>query len=478
MQAQRQSLVQQQKLSLTPQLVQSIKLMGLPFAELRDRILEEVEKNPALEVVSDPMDGAEWAKQADNEARVSKEAEADWSSSADWREAAGGEEASDEHQDFIEGGLHRGETLQEHLLESLAETDAPARVRSLASLIIQNLDADGFHAAPPIDLPGADDPALLAEALDCVRGLDPVGCACVDFRESLAVQARLLAGARPLEDDPLLAKTVFVLERHFDFLEKGRPDALVKAAQKSADPDIAIDIDEAEGIFEIIRSLDPFPGRAYDRAPESWVAPDVIVRKTDGEFSVVINDEEIPVVGLSPFFMSLDAAPGEEAPKEARDFARESVKEAQWFIHTIERRNRTILKLARAILVFQREFFLHGPAKIAPLRMKDVAEEIGMHEATVSRAANGKYLQCEWGLFELKFFFSNQVGASPSGASSSENFSKQGVKEIVREIIEGASEPLSDQRISDILAARGVKIARRTVAKYRNELKLGSSFDR
>jgi RNA polymerase sigma-54 factor len=494
MQEQRQSLVQQQRLSLSPQLVQSIKLMAMPFADLRDRILEEVEKNPALEIVADPFTGTGLLPPsgagAPAVAVVSKV----------------GDDESDAHQDFIEGVLQRPDSLQAHLLAQLGEIPLESAIKSLAELIIQNLDRDGFHVVPPSELPGGDDPDVLARALDAVRRLDPCGCATSDFHESLVVQARLLYRASEDPDghiiaDPLLDRTVDILENHFEFLAKGRPDALVKAfrsfaastgtgtsagvsagaSASTAAAGYSLDLDEAEGVFSIIRSLDPFPGRAFDNSPESWIVPDVTVKHEEGDFSVVINDEEIPVIGISPFFMELDGgagghgrqgdhdgSPADPAQKKARDFARESVKEAQWFIHTIERRNWTILKLVRALVVYQRDFFLHGPSRIVPLRMKDIAAEIGMHEATVSRAANGKYLQCEWGIFELKYFFSNEISSS----------SKQGVKEIIREIISQSKETLSDQKISDALASRGIKVARRTVAKYRGELTIGSSFDR
>jgi RNA polymerase sigma-54 factor len=470
MQEQRQSLAQQQRLALSPQLVQSIKLMAMPFADLRDRILEEVEKNPALEIISDPFESAGTRPPPVAGVRVSSAV------------PSGGDDESDAHQDFIEAVPRRPDTLQGHLLAQLGEIPLPDDVRALAELVVQNLDRDGFHVVPPSELPGGDRPDVLSRALEAVRRLDPAGCATSGFQESLACQARLLYRAgddgRTIRD-PLLDRIVDILENHFDFLAKGRPDALVKAfrahcaATGSTESTDSIDLDEAEGIFSIIRSLDPFPGRAFDAAPESWVAPDVSVMRVDGDdgdagdagggFSVVINDEEIPVVGVSPFFMELGAG-----DTSARDFAREAVKEAQWFIHTIERRNLTILKLVRALVVAQRDFFLHGPHRLAPLRMKDIAAEIGMHEATVSRAANGKYLQCEWGVFELKYFFSNEVSSS----------SKQGVKELIREIVERSTVALSDQKISDELASRGIKVARRTVAKYRGELTIGSSFDR
>jgi len=481
MQEQRLHLVQQQRLNLSPQLMQSIKLMAMPFADLRDRIIEEAEKNPALEIVSDPFDGGTRMERSGMPSYDGPDVFAP--------SAPSGDDESDEHQNFIEGALHRSATLQEHLLSQLGELRLSDPVRALGELVIQNLDRDGFHVVNPEELPGADDSALLSAALHTVRQLEPAGCATAGYHESLVVQARLLANG-PLSADPLLAHTVDILENHFELLEKGRPDALVKALAKKVEAGFILDLDEAEGVYEIIRSLDPFPGRAFDNAPESWVVPDVIVKKTEDEYLVVINDEEIPVIGISPFFLELDGKESEGLEnskkggnsKGARDFAHESVKEAQWFMHTITRRNLTILKLARALVVFQRDFFSYGPSHIAPLRMKDIAEEIGMHEATVSRAANGKYLQCEWGIFELKYFFSNQVGASSPLSSFAEatgnRFSKQGVKETIREIIALSKETLSDQKITEQLALRGINIARRTVAKYRGELTIGSSFDR
>lgn len=475
MQIQRQSLVQHQRLTLSPRLVQSIKLMSLPFADLREQILEEVDQNPALEVVSDPFTTAEW-QFPDSTVRQST--------------ASGGDDESDEHRDFIEGVLHRDCTLQEYLLEQLSEMTLPPDLVNLASLIIQNLGPEGFHQAPPTELPGAENPGLLERALQIVRELEPRGCACSGFQESLAVQARLLRtpsrnSPSLFVQDPLLEATIEILEHHFDALEKGRPDALIKALRKKGVAYPRLDEDEAAGVFEIVRSLDPFPGRQFSREGGSYVVPDVIVKKTEDDYSIVINEEEIPVVGLSPFFLDVEKERTEDS--ETRNFVRESVREARWFLDSLNRRNMTILKLCRAIVVFQRDFFVYGPSRLAPLRMKDVASEIGMHEATVSRAANGKYLQCEWGIFELRHFFSNSVGSVKSSSSSARGsapahaagrYSKEGVKEMVRTIIEESGDNLSDQKISDILSSRGIKLARRTVAKYRSELTIKSSFER
>jgi len=164
-----------------------------------------------------------------------------------------------------------------------------------------------------------------------------------------------------------------------------------------------------------------------------------------------------------------------KAEKPVRDFARENIKEARWFINSINQRNHTLLRVARAIVEFQRPFFMNGPKHLAPLTLRDIAQELGIHEATVSRTVNGKYVQTEWGIFELRHFFTNSIRGSGSGGS---RYSKEGVKEIIKEIIGADSMHLSDKDIADVLAKQGIILARRTVAKYRNELNLGSSFDR
>jgi RNA polymerase sigma-54 factor len=202
------------------------------------------------------------------------------------------------------------------------------------------------------------------------------------------------------------------------------------------------------------------------------VVPDVQVIIKEGEFVIVLNDEEIPVLGINPFFMKI--SDGQDG-KPARDFAKENIKEARWFIQSINQRNHTLLRVSRGIVEFQRNFFVKGPKYLAPLTLRDIAQELGVHEATVSRTANGKYMQTEWGIFELRHFFTNSISGAGSNGSQ---YSKEGVKEIIRELISAEDRRFSDQDIADQLATRGIPIKRRTVAKYRGELDLGSSYTR
>jgi RNA polymerase sigma-54 factor len=466
-QAQRQSFVQEQRFRMSPQLFQSIELMMLPVVDLREKIDEELERNPALEVLEDnsvvSLDAAYSPKKEEDEYFET--------TSDSGFISRPSSEAADEHHKFIEGVLARSETLQEHLLWNLRLiTPAGEDLRRIAELIIQNLDENGFHKEPLELLLDGEDPAKIREALDLVRSLDPPGCAAANYRESLAVQARLLPNAPEGIEQAL---------EYLELMERGK---FAEPARK-----LGLSEDEVRFIFRRIKSdLTPFPGRAFASGEETrYVVPDVQVTTREGEFVIILNDEEIPVLGISPFFMKIaerkktagtgkrNTVPAEDRP--VRDFARENIKEARWFIQSITQRNHTLLRVSRAIVEFQREFFVNGPKYLAPLTLRDIAQELGLHETTVSRTTNGKYMQTEWGIFELRYFFTNSISGMGSAGS---RYSKEGVKELIRELIVQENRRFSDQEITELLARRGITLARRTVAKYRNELDLGSSYYR
>jgi RNA polymerase sigma-54 factor len=251
---------------------------------------------------------------------------------------------------------------------------------------------------------------------------------------------------------------------HLDLLERGK---IAEAAKKMGRSE-----EEILEILQRIKELNPFPGRSFASTDVRFVVPDIQVLRKEEEFVIVLNDVEIPVLGINPFFMKMSAKDGE---KPVRDFARENIKEARWFIDAIHQRNHTLLRVSRAIVEFQRAFFVNGPTHLAPLTLKDVAGELGIHETTVSRTAHGKYMQTEWGIFEIRHFFTNSISGLGSGGSQ---YSKGGVKEIIRELISAENKSLSDQEITQLLSRKGIQMARRTVAKYRKELDLGSSYKR
>jgi RNA polymerase sigma-54 factor len=457
---------------LSARLIESIKMMEVPVMELRDKINEELDRNPALEVISDKstvsLDHA-LAKGQKKESDDYFEA----SSDPGWTRS-GGDQAADDRRQFLEGALSLPETLQQHLLWGLSLERTDAETRSLAETVIGNLNDDGFHITPPEVLFKDKDPAKVRFALDLVRGLDPVGCATSNYKESLAVQIRLLPGL-DRHDGIILIRALDCM----GLLEKGKYAAV---AEK-----LGLDDETFKRILALLKSLVPFPGRQFAAAAASegahYVTPDIeVVKRLDGNgetgFSVILNDEEIPVLGLNPFFLKIADEKGRLSDTEkrsTRDFVRENVKEARWFIQSINERNQTLLRVTRAIVHFQRDFFEKGPAHLLPLTLADIAGELGVSESTVSRTANSKYVQTEWGLYALRHFFSNSISGKGSGGSS---FSQAGVKEMIKDIVGGSKTRLSDQGIADELAKRGVKLARRTVAKYRKELDLGSSYVR
>jgi RNA polymerase sigma-54 factor len=443
-----------------PQLYQSLRLMELPIVDLREKIEEEIERNPALEELEDR------STVSLDEAISPRKEEEDYfevtSDSGFIRRGSG--EADWDQRHFIEGVPTKSETLQEHLLWQLRLEPVDAGIREICETLIQNLDQDGFHKEPvELLFTPPPDPARLEQAIKLVRSLDPPGTCTADYRESLRVQAGLLADVPPGIEDLL---------DHLELLERGKIAEAAKKINRSED--------EVRFLFERIRELFPFPGRRFASPEVRYVVPDVQVVKKEGDFVIILNDEEIPVLGINPFFMKIaGGGPGSSGKgkegKPVRDFVRENVREARWFIQSVNQRNHTLLRVSRAIVEFQRSFFVNGPKYLAPLTLRDIAREIGVHETTISRTANSKYMQTEWGIFEIRHFFSNSITGPGSGGS---RYSKEGVKVIIREMISSENRHFSDQEISEILAKQGIPLARRTVAKYRNELDLGTSYTR
>jgi RNA polymerase sigma-54 factor len=445
---------------MNQQLIQSIKLMELPVAELRERIEEEIERNPALEILEDRS-----VVSLDEVYSPRKEEDSYFEVTSDpGFISRGGDEAADENRKFIEGALSRPETLQEHLLWQLRLEPVDEELRQTAEILIQNLDDDGFHKEPVESLFEKNtvnhgflpDRTMLERAVALVQSLEPQGCCTGGYKESLAIQIRLLPNAPAGVEEAV---------QYLELLERGR---FAEAAKKLGRTE-----EEVRILFVVIKELSPFPGRHFSFTDTRFVVPDIQVLKKEGEFVIVLNDEEIPVLGINPFFMKISDEKKQE--KQARDFVKENIKEARWFIQAVNQRNHTLLRVSRAIVEFQRSFFAHGAKYLAPLTLRDIARELGVHETTVSRTANGKYMQTEWGIFELRYFFTNSI--SGTGSSGSQ-YSKEGVKEIIRELISTEDRKFSDQEIVGLLAQRGIPLARRTVAKYRKELDLGSSYTR
>lgn len=452
MQYQKPALVQRQELRMTPQLLQSIQLMTLPLQELKLRIQEELEVNPALEITEEP------SSLSLEEPEVREEYDYFENSSDPGFTRSTYERDEDTKRQFLEGALSRPESLHEHLLWQLRLQPILEEQFEVGELLIRNLDDNGFYIEDPYSLVPSDRHPLIEASIEMIRGFEPVGTCVAHFRESLLVQARRMP--------ELPAGTEVIIQNHLDALDRGKYRDIAKT--------VGVEESDVEDALELIKQLTPFPGRMFSTEKPRYVIPDLSVERKEGQFVIVMNDEEIPVLGINALFSEV-AAGGE---RKARRFANSSVRNARWFINSIHQRNQTLLKVAQVVVEFQRDFFMRGKKHLVPLTLKDVANEIDVSEATVSRIANRKYIQTEYGLFELRHFFTNSISGSGSTGS---RFSKEGVKEIIREILEQESregKSLSDQKISDLLAQRGIKLARRTVNKYRSELDISSSYER
>ena len=470
-QSQRLEIKQTQTLRMTPQLYQAIKIMSLPLLELRDTIQEELEKNPALEIVEEnsPVSLDDTGKRTSEEQEYFEN-----TSDPGYIKVQGGGSREDAHRKFIEGVLTRPESLHEHLLWQLRLQPISAPEFRIGEYLIRNLDDNGFYIEQPenlllsLDLEGfpLENPekSLSPEKLgvmnnvkELIQGFDPIGTCTQDYRESILVQIKLHPEPAP--------RAAEIVEKHFEQLEREKYQEIARAMR--------ITVKEVMRVKEFLRELDPFPGRNYSTEQPRYVVPDVMVKVQEGELVIVLNDEDIPVLGINAFYASIQDHEEQYKQKDLKRFVKNGVHEARWFINSIQRRNQTLLKVCKAIIEFQRDFFRKGSKYLVPLSLKDIAAEIGVHEATVSRVTNGKYIQTEWGIFELKYFFTNLV---PGGG----RFSKEGVKQMIREIIEeeGSKKRLTDQKIGEILEGKGVRIARRTIAKYRKELDIMSSHHR
>lgn len=458
MQSQRIVLTQKQQLKLSPQMYQSLELLALPIQDLQARIQDEIEKNPALELA------ATKDISFDKYSKASQPQEYDYfENSSDpgyIRKAAAVD--PDSKRQFMEGTLYRSESLQEHLMQQLRLRPLSAEEFRLGELLISNLDHNGFHREDPYAIVPPETPKEIVDrVLHTIQSFDPPGIGTADFRESLILQCRLSDSAHEL--------SIPIIRSHLEHIRRGKLELIARDLQTTEE--------EVRKAIDFIRTLNPYPGSIYSNQDTQYVIPDLIIRKQDGKLTMILNTDQIPSLSIDHSFEELLADGHAHDSKEAERYIQKSIREAQWLINSIGMRNSTLRKVGVALIKFQLDFFLHGPKYLRPLTLKDIAEEVSVHETTISRISNAKYIQTDWGIFPIKYFFTNAVsGKSDDG----KDVSKTGVKEVIREIIENydGKKRLSDQKIADMLKERGISIARRTVAKYRNELNIDSSFYR
>lgn len=476
-----QSLKQTQNLMMTPQLQQAIKLLTLTHLEMTNVIAEEMVENPMLEELdrdSDSssseedykvekleMDNAEASAENFQEESIVNKDDFDWqsyietynnhSSSPPDMAAADYSEETPNYENIIS----KGQTLAEHLEWQLRMEELPKAEFEFALTIIHSINDDGYLDVRFEELLSETDLERdeAFEVLEMVQRFDPVGCGAETLQECLLAQARIAE-----ERSPLLEK---IIRDHLSDLKNKDHEKIAK--------EIGVSVDQIINTAELLKNFHPKPGRLVSPEETHYVVPDIFVVEIGGEFVVKVNDEGVPRLKVSKAYQEVLQGQGN---KEAQDYVQEKLRSAMWLIKSIQNRQRTIIKVAKAIVRQQQEFFKKGPKFLKPMVLKDVANEIGMHESTVSRVTTNKYMHTPIGLFELKYFFNAGIGGKNGGIDVSSEVLKLKIKELVAN--ENPKKPLSDQKIAELLSRDDVEVARRTVAKYREMLGILSSSKR
>jgi len=470
----RQQLKMSQQLVMTPQLQQAIKLLQLTRLELQDVVRQELEENPLLEetLEADEIRESEQADLTESEETPDapgddfKEVEAgdetlrDWDSYLDGYTFSSGEQyRDDEDRPSLENLLTRRGTLTDHLLWQLHMGHFSDEEVRIGEEIIGNIDDDGYLRASPEEIAAtcSHEAEYVIPVLKRIQEFDPCGIAARDVQECLLIQARFMGMQGSVVER--------ILQHNLKDLETRKYKQIAR--------ELSVDIDEVLMAAKIIGGFDPKPGSMYSSEDVHYISADIFVYKVGDEYLVMLNDEGVPNLKVSPYYA--EAKTNGLVDSRADEYINEKVRSALWLIKSIQQRQRTIYKVAKSIIRFQRDFLDRGIEFLRPLVLRDVADDIGMHESTISRVTTNKYMQTPQGLFELKYFFNSGLSTSEGEFVASES-----VKNRIREIIEKEDnkKPLSDQKIADMLSGETVNIARRTVTKYREILKLGSSSER
>ena len=457
-----------QKLILTPSLQQAIKLLPMSTLELSELLNQEMVENPLLEESpTEELQQAE-AQPEKEEAPKDKEKGDTWDDQdyeyffGDYLDDGYRPRTPTEVKELppIENTLSTSGSLADHLLWQLSMQSNEQSTREIGEAIIGNLDDDGYLVATVEELatmgpwPVEDVEATLA----LVQRFDPVGVAARDLQECLLLQLRHL-GLAGSQAEAIVAQHMRLLQNH----------QIPELAKK-----VGVSIEELKQHIEIIQRLDPKPGSRYNPSQSQYVIPDVHVVKVEDQYVAVLNEEGLPQLRISPVYRRL-LDKGAENSDETRAYVKDKFRSALWLIKSVEQRQKTIHKVATSIINFQRDFLDQGIEYLRPLVLRDVANDIGMHESTVSRVVTNKYMHTPQGVFEMKYFFHSGISSSYG-----ESVSSVTIKQRIRKIIENEDprKPLSDSKIVSILQREGLELARRTIAKYREELKIPTSNQR
>jgi RNA polymerase sigma-54 factor len=461
-----------QKLILTPSLQQAIKLLPMSTLELSDLLNQEMVENPLLEEIPtedlQQTDAAATAEKAEAEQPQKTEKSDNWDDSdyeyffGDYLDDGYRPHAPQEVKELppIENTLSTGSSLTDHLMWQLSLQTNDDLLREIGSAILGNLDDDGYLVASLEEIAAMGNWAIadVQRALAQVQGFDPIGVAARDLQECLLLQIRHLG----LEGTP----TERIVADHLRLLQNHQVPEISRK--------LGIPIEDLKEHIEVIRHLDPKPGSRFNPTQSQYVIPDVYVVKLEDQYVALLNEDGLPQMRISPVYRRLLDKNAENSD-ETRAYVKDKFRSALWLIKSVEQRQKTIHKVATSIINFQKDFLDHGIEHLRPLVLRDVANDIGMHESTVSRVVTNKYMHTPQGVFEMKYFFHSGISSSYG-----ESVSSVTIKQRIRKIIEAEDprKPLSDSKIVSILQREGLVLARRTIAKYREELKIPTSNQR
>jgi RNA polymerase sigma-54 factor len=452
------------QLKQSPQQVLLSSLLQLPVLSLEQRIRMELETNPLLELEMDdelvqdmdaepePVSEQVEAGEEEDEVEKAREDEIDWEEILNDQESFEVHIPKEKSVDTYERPEVYQESLTDHLLSQLhMSTLTPAEV-VIGEYIIWNINGVGYLGTE-VDVLAENlqvDVDAVENVLSAIQRLDPVGIGARNLQECLLIQL--------LEEKPINKLAVTVIRDHFEDFKNKRYEKLAKQME--------VDLEVIKEAIAHITKLNPKPGEGYVSFVDNYVIPDLEVRKEDGEFKIFMHDWNIPQLRINNEYrkMMLDR---KKTSKETRDYIKGRLESARWLINSIHQRRATILRVVQTIVEKQNDFFEHGPEHLKPMILKDIADEIGMDISTVSRVTNGKYVQTEWGLFELKYFFSEKIKNDEG-----DDVSNKMIKNLIKDIIttEPPKKPYNDQKIAAMLKAKGYNVARRTVAKYREQM--------
>lgn len=437
--------------TLSPQMQQSLHILQAPIMELKQLVEAELQANPVLEEEAPRNSDAEAANAPSTEVSA---IDGEWNeyfaqkaTSEPWTA-----EAQERRQHFFDSQT-RPVTLQQHLLEQLMTSALDREQREMARILIGNIDERGYlrETSEGVAQECGCEPVEVDEVLKTVQEFDPPGVAARDLSECLFLQLERSGHQYGLEGR--------IVKHHLDALGRRKFQDIARQ--------LHVTVGEVQKAAETIAQLEPRPGRPFAVEPEQIVLPDVFVERDGDDYVISVNDAEIPRVRVGDQYKDMISQAG--STREVRDYLREKIRGGRFFIKCLEQRQHTMLQIARQIVERQREFFDNGPAHLKPMTMSQVAQAVGVHETTVSRAVSGKYMASPRGVFEMKYFFTSGYTTAEGDSVSNESV-RQAISEIIK--TEDARKPLSDQDIVALLSERGLPIARRTVAKYREQLNI------